>query len=182
MKPIFHLLSLIVFFISYKFYGFMLASEILLLVTVMSFCANWYFFTINILDIINFFLILILSVLTMHIQNIELIKYKMSLFYILLSIGLIYSHLGTNNSFIKILISESRHLNEEIIKKINLAWMIFCVFCAILHAIVASFASDNLLMLFKIFVLTSLMIIFIGSNLIYVQYAKNNKINEKNQN
>ncbi|XRX42406.1 MAG: septation protein IspZ [Buchnera aphidicola (Eriosoma harunire)] len=176
MKIFLNIISLLVFFTVYHNYNIYIATNILMLISTISFFINYMFYKkIDITDIVNISFILIFGYLTIHLHNAMFIKWKITILYFIISIIFYYYHLKKKTLFITTIFKNKKFLSNQTWKKLNLAWGGFFLLCGILNIYIIYFLSETLWIYFKILGLPILTLLFIIINLIYIYiiYKKN---------
>jgi len=161
MHAIFEYLPLVIFFVFYKFGDLYWATGSLIITSALQILyyvvkkqpipkRNWVFFA----------LIAIFGGLTIFFHDDTFIKWKVTIINALFSIALVVSNSFFNKNLIKELMGESLPLPEKIWGKLNLAWAIFFLVCAILNIYIAYNFSLETWVNFKVFGLMGLTFVF----------------------
>jgi intracellular septation protein len=161
MHAIFEYLPLVIFFVFYKFGDLYWATGSLIITSALQILyyvvkkqpipkRNWVFFG----------LIAIFGGLTIFFHDDTFIKWKVTIINALFSIALVVSNSFFNKNLIKELMGESLPLPEKIWGKLNLAWAIFFLVCAILNIYIAYNFSLETWVNFKVFGLMGLTFVF----------------------
>lgn len=161
MHAIFEYLPLIIFFIFWKTAGIYWATGSLIVTSALQIFyyfvkkqpipkRNWIFF-----GLIAFF-----GGLTIFFQDDTFLKWKVTIINALFAIALIVSNSFFGKNLIKELMGESLPLPEHIWHKLNIAWALFFLTCAILNIYIAYNFSLETWVNFKVFGLMGLTFIF----------------------
>lgn len=109
---------------------------------------------------IIFSLIVVFGGLTIYLQNDAFLKWKVTIINAFFAGGLLISNYFFNKNIIKEFLGESLSLPEKIWAKLNIAWALFFLFCAVLNYYVAFNFELDTWVNFKVFGLTGLMFVF----------------------
>ena len=161
MRAIFEYLPLVIFFVFYKFGDLYWATGSLIVTSAIQILyyvvkkqpipkRNWIFFG----------LIAVFGGLTIFFHDDTFIKWKVTIINGIFAIALVVSNSFFNKNLIKELMGESLPLPEKIWGKLNLAWAIFFLVCAILNIYIAYNFSLETWVNFKVFGLMGLTFVF----------------------
>ncbi|MEW6991728.1 septation protein A [Colwelliaceae bacterium 6441] len=167
MHAIFEYLPLVIFFIFYKFGDLYWATGSLIVTSALQIIyyvikkqpipkRNWIFFG----------LIAVFGGLTIFFHDDTFIKWKVTVINGLFAMALLISNRFFNKNLIKELMGESLSLPENIWSKLNVAWAIFFLSCAILNIYIAYNFSQETWVNFKVFGLMGLTFIFAISTIL----------------
>jgi len=118
-----------------------------------------------------FGLIVVFGSLTIYLQNDAFLKWKVTIVNTFFALALLVSDLIFKKNIIKEFLGESLTLPEKIWSKLNLAWSLFFLFCAVLNYYIAFNYPLDTWVNFKVFGLTGLMFLFsITSILLLYKY------------
>jgi len=167
MHAIFEYLPLVIFFIFYKFGDLYWATGSLIVTSALQILyyivkkqpipkRNWIFFG----------LIAVFGGLTIFFHDDTFIKWKVTIINSLFAVALIISNRFFNKNLIKDLMGEALPLPENIWNKLNLAWALFFLGCAILNIYIAYNFSLETWVNFKVFGLMGLTFVFAISSII----------------
>lgn len=187
MHAIFEYLPLVIFFVFYKFGDLYWATGSLIVTSALQILyyvikkqpipkRNWIFFA----------LIAVFGGLTIFFHDDAFIKWKVTIINALFAIALIVSNSFFNKNLIKELMGESLPLPDEIWGKLNLAWAIFFLVCAILNIYIAYNFSLETWVNFKVFGLMGLTFTFAISTVFalykYLPQEEENTTNSEDKN
>ncbi|WP_216782348.1 septation protein A [Candidatus Profftia tarda] len=178
MKKLLYFLPLAVFFIFYKIYDIYYASGALIIATAIDVILTWLRDgKVKKITLITFFMVVVSSTLTLVFHNDLFIKWKVSIVYMLFSIGLILSQRVCKKPLIRYLLNIDISLPDVVWYRLNNAWSLFFMFCAIANICVALWTPQNVWVNFKVFGLTALTLIntLLSGIYIYFHMPKNSK-------
>lgn len=177
MKLFLDFLPMLFFFFIYKLYDLYIASGALI---ISSFIVLLYtkirYKTVKKFSLITFVLMLVFSSLALYFHNIEFIKWKVTITYIIFSGILLFSQFVLGKPITQKIFCKEITLPIQVLSTLNLAWAIFFLLCGIVNIYVAFWLPQDIWVNFKVFGLTVTTLIFTILSSIYVnRYSLNNK-------
>lgn len=162
MQTLFDFLPILVFFICFKLFGIYVA-------TASAMCASFIqvlifrirFKKFDKIQLFSMFLILILGGLTLFFHNPWFIKWKPTVIYWLTAIVLGGSKLFSSQPLIQKMLEKNIQLPHKIWQRLNLAWIGFFSVMGAVNILVAYEFDTNTWVNFKLFGVTSVMVVFI---------------------
>jgi len=169
MKQLLDFLPLIVFFVFYKLYDIYVASGALIAATALALIFTWVKYRkVEKMTLITFVMVAVFGTLTLVFHNPVFIKWKVSVIYVLFSGALLVSQLVLKKPLIQRMLGKELTLPDNVWNKLNFAWAIFFLVCALLNIYVAFWLSEDLWIDFKVFGLTILTLVFTLFSGIYI--------------
>jgi intracellular septation protein len=162
MKFLFDFFPVILFFIAFKTYGIYVATGVIMAASVLQISFHWIkhrkFETMHILTLAA---VLLLGTATLLLHDERFIMWKPTLAYWLISVVFAGSHFFAGKKpVIQRLMGDQLTLPQSAWTKLNIAWIIFFLFCGALNLMVAySFPLDTWVN-FKLFGFLGLTILF----------------------
>jgi len=167
MHAIFEYLPLIIFFVFYKFGDVYWATGSLIVTSALQILyyiikkqpipkRNWIFFA----------LIAVFGGLTIFFHDDTFLKWKVTIINGLFAVALLVSNTFFNKNLIKEMMGESLPLPDNIWGKLNVAWAIFFLTCAVLNIYIAYNFSLETWVNFKVFGLMGLTFVFAISTIL----------------
>ena len=151
MKLLLDFLPIALFFGAYKLFDIFVATGVLMAATVLQMG------TIYLLDRklqamhkITLALILVFGSLTLLLHDDTFIKWKPTLLYTGLAVALAFALWVMKKSFLKLLLGSQLVLPDTVWMRLNVAWIVYCVFMAALNSYVALYFSTDTWMNFKL--------------------------------
>jgi intracellular septation protein len=95
-------------------------------------------------------LVLGFGALTLGLHDERFIKWKPTLLYAGLTIALCVGQFVLKKNFLKLLLGSQLTLPDDVWQRLNLSWMLYCVFMASLNAYVAAYFSTEAWVNFKL--------------------------------
>ena len=151
MKLLLDFLPIALFFGAYKLFDIYVATGVLMAATVLQMG------TIYLIDRklqamhkITLALILVFGSLTLLLHDDTFIKWKPTLLYTGLAVALAFALWVMKKSFLKLLLGSQLVLPDAVWMRLNVAWIVYCVFMAALNSYVALYFSTDTWMNFKL--------------------------------
>ncbi|AWX14802.1 septation protein A [Mergibacter septicus] len=152
MKQLLEFIPLILFFAAYKLYGVQIASITLVIATIIQFIiVKIMYGKIEKSQWVIAISVIFFGSLTAYFNDLQFLKWKVTLIYGLFAIILLVSQYGFNKPIIKHLLAKELHLPEQVWQRLNLGWAIFFLLCLVINLYVSTYLSDNIWVDFKSF-------------------------------
>jgi intracellular septation protein len=162
MKFFLDLLPVIVFFTIYKVSNIFLATFGAIVVSIVLLIGSYFINKkIEKMMLVNTLLISILGGLTIILKDNTFIMWKPTAIYWLLALALLISNYVFKKNLMERMMSHQVKLNQKIWSKINLNTSFFMIFLGILNLYVAFNFNEDTWVNFKLFGITSLLLIFV---------------------
>jgi len=151
MKIILDLFPILLFFAAYKFTSIYEATAVLMAATVVQ--SLWIYKIdgkLATLQKASLVLILIFGSLTLFLQDDRFIKFKPTLLYSCMALGLLISQFIFKKNFLKSMLGGQVELEDSQWQSLSISWILYCIFMASINAYVASYYSTEEWVDFKI--------------------------------
>ena len=144
MKFILDLFPIVLFFGAYKLADIYTATAVLMLSTVVQ-SVIMYRLERKLATMQKITLVLVLGfgALTLGLHDERFIKWKPTLLYAGLATALVVGQVLLKKNFLQLLLGSQLNLPAPIWQRLNLTWMLYCVFMASLNAYVATYFSTE---------------------------------------
>ncbi|WP_036829788.1 septation protein A, partial [Photobacterium sanctipauli] len=160
MKQLIDFIPLVVFFILYKTHDIYVATGALIAATAVQMAVTWVLYkTVEKMQVITFLMVAVFGGLTIFFHDENFIKWKVTIVYGIFALGLAISQM-LGKPLIKGVLSKDITLPEFAWKRINAAWVIFFIVCAVLNVYIAFRLPLDVWVNFKVFGLLALTLIF----------------------
>jgi len=160
MKQLIDFIPLIIFFTLYKMHDIYVATGALIAATAIQVLLTWFLYKkVEKMQLITFVMVAVFGGLTLFLHDDNFIKWKVTIIYTLFAGGLVVSQ-SLGKPLIKSMLGNEISLPEEVWKRINSAWVLFFVICAIANIYIAFSLSLDVWVNFKVFGLLALTLIF----------------------
>ncbi|WP_299014397.1 septation protein A [uncultured Photobacterium sp.] len=160
MKQLIDFIPLIIFFTLYKLQDIYAATGALIVATAIQLVLTWFLYKkVEKMQLVTFVMVAVFGGLTLVLHDDNFIKWKVTIIYTVFAGGLAISqYLG--KPLIKGMLSNEIQLPELIWKRINFAWILFFVICALANIYIAFRLPLDVWVNFKVFGLLALTLIF----------------------
>ena len=162
MKFLFDLFPVILFFVSFKFYGIFFATAIAIIATIAQIVySKIRHGKIEKMLLVNGAIISVLGGITLLLHDKTYIMWKPTVLYWLLAAILLISDLFFKKNFIRQMMGKMLNPPPNIWSKLNLAWVVFLVLLGFLNLYIAFNYSLDTWVNFKLFGVTGMMFVFV---------------------
>lgn len=176
LKQLLDFAPLLVFFVFYKWQDIFYASGALIVATWISVVLTWLIFRkVEKAPLITAVVVTIFGSLTIAFHSADFIKWKVTAIYAIFAAVLVGMQLFTPKTLIERMLGKELKMPAANWKKLNIAWVIFFVTCALGNIYVAFSLSLETWVNFKVFGLSILTFIF---TIVSVVYIWNNRLPE----
>jgi intracellular septation protein len=151
MRLLLDFLPIVLFFGAYKLHDIYVATAVLMAATVVQ-TAIIYAIDRKIATMQKATLVMILAfgALTLYLHDERFIKWKPTVLYAAIAIGLAVAVWTFKKSFLKLMLGSQLELPDRVWMRLNVAWIAYCVFMALINAYVAVFFSTEAWVDFKL--------------------------------
>ena len=162
MQTLIDFFPILIFFICFKLFGIYIATASAMIASFLQVVIyRIRFKKFEKIQFISMVLILTLGGLTLFFHNPWFIKWKPTVVYLLTASAILFSNFFSNQPLIQKLLEKNIQLPEKIWKKLNIAWIVFFLVMGSVNIYVAYQYDTDTWVNFKLFGVTSCMIIFI---------------------
>jgi intracellular septation protein len=176
MKILIDFFPILLFFGAYKVYDIYLATAVLMAATVLQTAIIYAIDRrLQAMQKITLALILIFGTLTLLLHDDRFIKWKPTVLYAAMAIGLAVTLWGMKKNFLKLLLGSQLELPERIWAHLNVAWIVYCAFMAALNGYVAALYSTETWVNFKLWGYAFPLAFIIGQGLYIAPHLKTDK-------
>ncbi|WP_087019791.1 septation protein A [Thaumasiovibrio subtropicus] len=179
MKQLLDFIPLIIFFILYQRYDIYFATGALIVATAVQMLVTWVLYKkVEKMQLATFVMVLIFGGMTILFQDEAFIKWKVTILYAAFALGLWISQL-MKKPLIKSMLGKEIVLEDQAWLRLNRAWAVFFLFCAVLNIYVSYSFSLDTWVNFKVFGLLGLTFMFtLGSGVfLYRHMSKEDEDN-----
>lgn len=151
MKLLLDFLPILLFFGAFKTWGIYVATGVLMAATAIQMA--WVYFSegkLQPMQKATLALILVFGTLTLVLHDDRFIKWKPTVLYAAMGIGLAVAYWGLKKNFLKMLLGSQLALPERIWSHLNVAWIVYCLFMSAINGWVAAFYSTDAWVNFKL--------------------------------
>ncbi|MBM3386109.1 MAG: septation protein A [Betaproteobacteria bacterium] len=166
MKFLIDFFPIALFFGAYKLSDIYTATAVLMAATVLQTLLIWRMDgRLQTMHKITLLLVLGFGGLTLGLHDERFIKWKPTLLYAGLALSLALAHWGFGKNALHALLGQQLKLPQTVWHRLNISWVLYCVFMASLNAFVAQFYSTDDWMNFKIWGYVFPLVFLLGQGL-----------------
>lgn len=173
MKILIDFLPILLFVGAYKLYDIYVATGVLMGATVAQMAL---IYTIDrrltTMHKITLLLILVFGTLTLVLQNELFIKWKPSVLYAAMAIGLSIALWTAKKNFLKLMLGSQLELPDPVWMRLNVVWIAYCLFMAVINGYVAAYFSTEAWVNFKLWGYVFPLAFIIGQGLYIAPHLK----------
>jgi intracellular septation protein len=176
MKILIDFFPLLLFFGAYKFYDIYVATAVLMGATVLQMGLIYAIDRrLQTMHKITLLLILVFGTLTLALHDERFIKWKPTVLYAAMAVALAIALWGMKKNFLRLLLGSQLELPERVWMRLNVAWIAYSFFMAVLNGYVAAFYSTEAWVSFKLWGYAFPLVFIIGQGLYIAPHLKGDK-------
>ena len=178
MRFLIDFLPIVLFVGAYKLYDIYVATGVLMAATVAQ-MALIYFLDrkLTTMHKITLLLILVFGSLTLVLQNELFIKWKPTVLYMAMAIGLSIALWTAKKNFLKLMLGSQLDLPDPVWMRLNVIWIAYCLFMAVINGYVAAYFSTEAWVNFKLWGYVFPLAFIIGQGLYIAPHLKTTEPN-----
>ncbi|MDN8615892.1 septation protein A [Variovorax ginsengisoli] len=151
MKLILDFFPILLFFGAFKLYDIYTATGVLMGATALQMAIIWFMERrLQPMQKATLVLILLFGSLTLALHDDRFIKWKPTVLYGAMAIALAVALWGFKKNFLKMLLGGQLELPAQVWGKLNVAWIAYCLFMAVLNGYVAAYFTTEAWVNFKL--------------------------------
>lgn len=151
MRALFDFVPILLFFGTYKLYNIYAGTAVLMAASVLQTSILYAIDRkVTAMQKITLAMILVFGALTLWLQDERFIKWKPSVLYAAIAIALTVAVWAFKKSFLKLMLGAQLELPDRVWMRLNVAWIIYCVFMAVMNGYVAAYFSTEAWVNFKL--------------------------------
>ena len=145
MKILIDFFLILLFFAAYKVYDIYTATTVLMIATLAQMSLIYAIDKrLQMLHKVTLLMVLGFGTLTLALHDDRFIKWKPTVLYAAMAIGLAIAVWVMKKNFLKILLGSQLDLPDFVWRKLNITWVAYCAFMSIINAYVAAnFSTDD---------------------------------------
>ncbi len=173
MKILIDFLPILLFFVTYKLSSIYMATGVLMLATTIQMAITYKLDgKLQAIHKITLALILGFGSLTLALQDESFIKWKPTVLYFGMGVGLGIAMWGYRKNFLKLLLGSQLDLPDAVWMRLNLIWVVYCFFMAATNGYVAAFFSTDDWVNFKLWGYVFPLAFIVGQGLYIAPHLK----------
>ena len=151
MKILLDFLPILLFFGAYKMWGIYVATAVLMAATTVQMGIVYALDKkLSAMHKATLALILTFGTLTLVLQDDRFIKWKPTVLYTAMAVALAVALWGFGKNVLKLMLGAQLNLPDPVWTRLNIAWIIYCLFMAAINGYVAAFYSTDAWANFKL--------------------------------
>ncbi len=151
MRFLIDFLPIVLFVGAYKLYDIYAATGVLMAATVMQMVLIYAMDRkLTTMHKITLLLILAFGSLTLVLQNDLFIKWKPTVLYMAMALGLSIALWTAKKNFLKLMLGSQLELPDRVWMRLNVVWIAYCLFMAVINGYVAAYFSTDAWVNFKL--------------------------------
>ena len=151
MRFLIDFLPIVLFVGAYKLYDIYVATGALMVATVAQMALIYAIDRkLTTMHKITLLLILVFGSLTLVLQNELFIKWKPTVLYMAMAIGLSIALWTAKKNFLKLMLGSQLELPDPVWMRLNVVWIAYCLFMAVINGYVAAYFSTEAWVNFKL--------------------------------
>lgn len=173
MKILIDFLPILLFFGSFKLYDIYVGTAVLMAATVVQMAVIYGIDRkLQAMHKITLVLVLLFGTLTLVLHDDRFIKWKPTVLYAAMAIGLAVAIWGLRKNFLKLLLGSQLDLPDAIWHRLNIAWVAYTTFMAVINAYVVLYYSTEAWVTFKLWGYAFPLAFIIGQGLYIAPHIK----------
>lgn len=151
MKILIDFFPILLFFGAFKVYGIYVGTAVLMAATVVQMGLIYKIdHKLQMMHKITLALVLVFGTLTLVLQDDRFIKWKPTVLYAAMALGLAVALWIMKKNFLKIMLGSQLTLPDNVWMRLNLVWIVYCVFMSAVNGYVAANFSTEAWVDFKL--------------------------------
>ena len=173
MKTLFDLFPVLLFFGAYKLFDIYVATGVMMAATVLQ-SAYTYLRerSLPLMQKVTLIMVLAFGAVTLGLHDERFIKWKPTVFYACLAVGLAIAVWVLRKNFLRAMLSSQLELPDALWQRLNVAWIAYCAFMAALNAYVVLNYSTEEWVNFKLWGYVFPLVFIIGQGLYIAPHMK----------
>lgn len=151
MKILIDFFPILLFFGAYKVYDIYVGTAVLMAATLLQ---TGLIYAIDrrlqVMHKITLVLVLLFGTLTLALHDDRFIKWKPTVLYAAMALGLAVAIWVMKKNFLKLLLGSQMELPDPVWRRLNVIWVAYCAFMSLLNAYVAAYYSTEVWVNFKL--------------------------------
>ena len=173
MKILIDFLPILLFVGAYKLYDIYMATGVLMAATVVQMGIIYAIDRkLTVMHKITLAMILGFGSLTLVLQNEQFIKWKPTVLYAAMAIGLGIALWSAKKNFLKLMLGSQLELPDAVWMRLNMVWIAYCVFMSALNGYVAAYLSTEAWVNFKLWGYVFPLAFIVGQGLYIAPHLK----------
>ena len=161
MKQLFEFIPIILFFVVYKFYDIYIATEVIIVATILQTAYAWFKHRkVESMQWITLGLVIVFGGATIYLHDEQYLKWKFSIIEWLFGLAFLGSQFFGKKTFIERMMGTNLTLPPVIWKRLNFSWAAFFILVGFINIYVMFNYNTDDWVTFKTFIAPALMVVF----------------------
>ena len=175
MKILIDFFPILLFFGTFKLYDIYVGTGVLMAATVVQMGLIYSMDRkLTVMHKITLALVLLFGTLTLVLHDDRFIKWKPTVLYAAMAIGLAVAIWLMKKNFLKLMLGSQLELPEPVWHRLNIVWVVYCAFMALINAYVVLYYSTEAWVSFKLWGYAFPLVFLIGQGLYIAPHIKGN--------
>jgi len=173
MKTLFDLFPVLLFFGAYKLFDIYVATGVMMAATVLQSAYTYVRErSLPLMQKVTLIMVLAFGAVTLGLHDERFIKWKPTVLYTCLAVGLAIAVFALRKNFLRSLLGSQLELPDALWSKLNVAWIAYCAFMAALNAYVVLNYSTEEWVNFKLWGYVFPLVFIVGQGLYIAPHMK----------
>lgn len=173
MKTLFDLFPVLLFFGAYKLFDIYVATGVMMAATVLQSAYTYVRErSLPLMQKVTLIMVLAFGAVTLGLHDERFIKWKPTVLYTCLAVGLAIAVFALRKNFLRSLLGSQLELPDALWNKLNVAWIAYCAFMAALNAYVVLNYSTEDWVNFKLWGYVFPLVFIVGQGLYIAPHMK----------
>jgi intracellular septation protein len=176
MKILIDFFPILLFFGAFKLYDIYVGTSVLMAATVVQMGIIYMMDRkLTAMHKITLVLVLAFGTLTLVLHDDRFIKWKPTVLYTCMAIGLAVAVWVMKKNFLKMLLGSQLELPDPVWMRLNVVWIAYCIFMALINAYVAAYYSTEAWVDFKLWGYAFPLVFIVGQGFYISRYISDDK-------
>ncbi len=173
MKLLLDFLPILLFFVAFKLYNIFVATGVLMATTVIQMGIVYALDRkLQTMQKATLAMVLAFGALTLLLHDENFIKWKPTVLYAAMALGLAFAVWGLKKNFLKLMLGSQLDLPDTVWMRLNLVWISYCVFMSLVNAYVVAYYSTEQWVNFKLWGYVFPLVFIVGQGLYVSKHLK----------
>jgi intracellular septation protein len=173
MKILLDFFPILLFFGAYKLYDIYVGTSVLMVATLIQMAVIFKMEgKLQMLHKITLILVLGFGALTLALHDERFIKWKPTVLYMAMALGLAIALWAAKKNFLKLMLGSQLELPDRVWMRLNVVWIAYCVFMAAINGYVAAYFSTDEWVNFKLWGYVFPLAFLVGQGLYIAPHIK----------
>ena len=173
MKALLDFFPILLFFGAYKLYDIYVGTGVLMVATIGQMAVIYAIDRkLTMMHKITLVLVLGFGALTLALHDERFIKWKPTVLYAAMAIGLAIALWAAKKNFLKLMLGSQLELPDHVWMRLNVMWIVYCAFMSVINGYVAAFYSTEAWVNFKLWGYVFPLAFIIGQGLYIAPHIK----------